>query len=95
MIVEEYGICPNCTHEIEEDSKFCPECGSRLEWQVDEIYFPPDPEKSTRYGTIKCDCGQTFYFESQRLKINCLKCNKEYDISGYPIKGVTPSGTAN
>lgn len=79
MVVEEYGVCPNCEHEIEEDSKFCNECGTKLEWKADEVYFPPKPEKNVmREGNIKCDCGQNFYFETKRPTISCIKCNKEY-----------------
>jgi endogenous inhibitor of DNA gyrase (YacG/DUF329 family) len=96
MVVEEYGICPNCEHEIEEGFKFCNECGTQLEWKDIEVYFPPKPEQDVmREGNIMCDCGQAFYFETRRKIVNCINCNKEYDISGYPIKGVTPNGTAN
>ena len=39
-----------------------------------------------RYGQINCKCGQQFYFESRRDKINCINCNEEYDIRDYPEK---------
>lgn len=35
-------------------------------------------------GTINCSCGQTFYFETANVMINCIRCDKEHDISGYP-----------
>lgn len=38
-----------------------------------------------RYGIIKCECGQEFYFETKSSKIRCIHCNKEYDVSEYPI----------
>lgn len=79
MVVEDYGICPNCEHEIEEDFKFCNECGTQLEWKDIEAYFPPKPEKDImREGNIKCDCGLVFYYETKRLAINCIKCGKEH-----------------
>ena len=81
MIVEEYGICPNCEQEIEEDSKFCQGCGIQREWEEDEVYSPPKPEQNVmREGNIKCDCGQEFYYETKRLVINCIKCGKEYSV---------------
>jgi hypothetical protein len=39
-----------------------------------------------RYGTINCTCGQEFYFESARTHVNCINCDKEYDITSYPEK---------
>lgn len=39
-----------------------------------------------RCGSINCDCGRNFYFETVRTKLNCLYCNKEHDVSNYPIK---------
>lgn len=41
-----------------------------------------------RYGQINCECGQQFYFEARRDKINCINCNEEYDISDYSVKEV-------
>lgn len=38
-----------------------------------------------RHGTIQCECGQEFYFESIFLRINCLNCGKEHDISKFPF----------
>lgn len=37
------------------------------------------------YGTINCDCGQEFYFETINTKIKCIHCSKEYDVKDYPI----------
>lgn len=82
MIVEECGICPNCEHEIEEDSKFCQECETQLECKEDEIYFQPKPEQNVmREGIIRCDCGQEFYYETKRLVVNCIKCGKEHSVA--------------
>ncbi len=81
MIVEECGTCPQCGHEIEENFKFCNECGTQLEWKEDEVYFPPKTEQNVmRKGNIKCDCGQLFYCETKRLVINCIKCGKEHSV---------------
>ena len=41
-----------------------------------------------RYGQINCECGQQFYFEANRNRIMCINCDKEYDISDYPVKEV-------
>lgn len=81
MIVKEHGICPNCEHKIEEDSKFCQECGTQLECKEGEIYSQPKPEQNVmRKGNIKCDCGQEFYYETRKLVINCIKCGKEHSV---------------
>jgi len=82
-----------CEHEIEEDSKFCQECGTQLEWKEDEVCFPPKSEQNVmRGGNIKCDCGQEFYYETRRLTINCIKCNKEYSTATRPVKEVVQYG---
>lgn len=39
-----------------------------------------------KYGTIKCECGKESYFETVRNTVNCIDCNKEYDVSEYPEK---------
>ena len=94
MLVEEYGICPNCEHEIEEGFKFCPECGTQLECKEDEIYSQPKPEQNVmRRGIIKCDCGQEFYFETTKDCIACIKCEKIHDIKSLPIEEVENGGT--
>lgn len=40
-MVYDYAYCPHCDHETEIDSEnweseFCPECGQRLDWSVEE-----------------------------------------------------------
>lgn len=39
-----------------------------------------------RYGNIKCECGQEFYFETRRDSIYCINCDKEYSTADYPEK---------
>jgi len=39
-----------------------------------------------KHGNITCSCGYNMYFETTRDSINCLMCNKELDVSAYPIK---------
>lgn len=40
-----------------------------------------------RYGEIKCeDCGQFFSFESVNTHVNCINCEKSYNIEDYPTK---------
>jgi hypothetical protein len=43
-------------------------------------------EIKMREGTINCECGQSFYFETVNTQIACIKCNKMHDVSGYPFK---------
>lgn len=37
-----------------------------------------------RFGTIRCTCGQEFYFETVRTTIKCIRCAEEYDVNEYP-----------
>ncbi len=39
-----------------------------------------------KYGTIFCECGQDFYFETVKKSVNCIRCGKRYDTNGYPEK---------
>lgn len=36
-----------------------------------------------RGGQITCECGQLFYFETVRDTVNCIKCGKKHDVSGF------------
>jgi|LSQX01.3.fsa_nt_gb Zn finger protein HypA/HybF involved in hydrogenase expression len=52
------------------------------------------PEQNVmREGTIKCDCGQEFYFETTMNYIDCIKCKKRHDVKSFPIKEVEAGGT--
>jgi len=65
----------------EKDSKFCQECGIQLECKEDENCSQPKSEQNVMsMGSIKCDCGQEFYYETRRLVINCIKCGKEHPV---------------
>ena len=39
-----------------------------------------------KHGNITCSCGYNMYFETIRDSISCLMCNKELNVSAYPIK---------
>lgn len=39
-----------------------------------------------RYGNISCECGQSFYFETEMDSIRCLNCQKKFDVSQFPNK---------
>ena len=52
------------------------------------------PEQNVmREGTIKCDCGQEFYFETTKDYIACIKCKKGHDVKSFHIKEVEAGGT--
>mgnify|MGYP000847078779 FL=1 len=40
-------------------------------------------------GTINCECGQEFYFETIRDFINCIHCGKQYEVKGTHIELTT------
>lgn len=39
-------------------------------------------------GTINCDCGQEFYYETVRNFINCISCGKQYEAIDTKIDPV-------
>lgn len=88
MIVQNKSVCPNCQYILEKESKFCPDCATPLEWDAQE----PMIIDTVRYGTIVCECGQEFYFETKRPVVHCIKCNKEYSTATYPVKEVAQYG---
>ena len=52
------------------------------------------PEQNVmREGTIKCDCGQEFYFETTKDCVACIKCKKGHDVKSFHIKEVEAGGT--
>ena len=36
-------------------------------------------------GTINCECGQEFYFETIRDFINCNHCGKQYEVKVHML----------
>lgn len=38
-----------------------------------------------KQGTIKCKCGNEFYFQSIREEIPCMKCGKMHKNEGEPV----------
>lgn len=42
--------------------------------------------ETMRYGNIRCECGQSFYFETVNPEINCITCNVPHDVTSYPFK---------
>jgi len=82
-------VCPNCEKLLKEfEQAFCQSCGKELEWLSFEDYSegPKETEsaETIHQGNLKCNCGQTFYFETNKQKINCINCGKEYDASSFP-----------
>jgi hypothetical protein len=39
-----------------------------------------------RHGSINCDCGSLFYFETNASQIKCINCGKAYETKNYPVK---------
>lgn len=76
--------CSECGNVVWNEQSFCEKCGNALDWYS---YVEPAQEpQGIRCGTINCSCGQSFYFETVQTKVNCIKCNKEYDVSTFPFK---------
>ncbi len=60
-------ICPACKAEIEENSKFCPECGTNIE-ELKETEEPKKVEDATKAENVK---------KEQLEKKFCINCGAE------------------
>ena len=39
-----------------------------------------------KFGEIRCECGQTFYFETTREEILCVSCGHVHNVIDFPLK---------
>ena len=39
-----------------------------------------------KFGEIRCNCGQVFYFETINESITCTTCGLSHDILSFPNK---------
>lgn len=62
--------CPNCNNEVPEGSKFCPECGTKIELLNDNEIICPACGKKTAKGKFCMECGTP-------LVAKCAKCGAE------------------
>ena len=63
-------ICPNCNSEVPENSKFCLECGSKIEIITENEMSCPSCGKKTSKGKFCMECGAA-------LIQKCAKCGAE------------------
>ena len=63
-------ICPNCNSEVPENSKFCLECGSKIEILEENEMICPVCGKKTNKGKFCMECGAS-------LIAKCAKCGAE------------------
>lgn len=62
--------CPNCNSEVPENSKFCPECGTKIELLNENEVICPACGKKTAKGKFCMECGAS-------LIAKCAKCGAE------------------
>ena len=62
--------CPNCNSEVPESSKFCPECGNKIELLGENEIICPSCGKKTGKGKFCMECGAS-------LIVKCAKCGAE------------------
>lgn len=62
--------CPNCNAEVPENSKFCLECGSKIELLNENEVICPACGKKTAKGKFCMECGAS-------LIAKCAKCGAE------------------
>ncbi len=63
-------ICPHCKSEIVENSKFCLECGKKIEKIDDDEIICPSCGNKTKKGKFCMECGTP-------LVIKCVKCGAD------------------
>ena len=63
-------ICPNCNSEVPENSKFCLECGTKIELLAENEVICPACGKKTHKGKFCMECGAS-------LIAKCPKCGAE------------------
>lgn len=62
--------CPNCNSEVPENSKFCLECGTKIELLNENEVICPACGKKTKKGKFCMECGAP-------LVSKCAKCGAE------------------
>ena len=62
--------CPNCNNEVPEGSKFCLECGAKIELLGDNEIICPACGQKTQKGKFCMECGAS-------LIAKCAKCGAE------------------
>ena len=63
-------VCPNCNSEVPENSKFCLECGTKIELLNENEVICPACGKKTAKGKFCMECGAP-------LVAKCAKCGAE------------------
>ena len=63
-------VCPNCNSEVPENSKFCLECGTKIELLNENEIICPACGKKTNKGKFCMECGAS-------LIAKCAKCGAE------------------
>ena len=63
-------VCPNCNSEVPEHSKFCLECGTKIEILAENEMICPACGKKTNKGKFCMECGAS-------LVVKCAKCGAE------------------
>jgi len=63
-------VCPNCNNEVPENSKFCNECGTRIELLSENEVICPACGQKTNKGKYCSECGAP-------LIVKCAQCGAE------------------
>ncbi len=71
---EEKTFCPHCQSEISTSSKFCPECGKKIEIIAEDEVICPSCGKKTKKGKFCIECGSP-------LIMRCSKCGAEMALN--------------
>jgi len=66
------AYCTNCGYEIKENSKFCPNCGTKMKTLESKIERRPPPKKRMQKGVVKSLQNKTSNYVKSKIKETIL-----------------------
>ncbi len=83
--LEKTNVCPNCKSELEENAKFCQECGEKINGKSKEKKNTK-PKKEKKSEKTCSHCGE----ELEKDEIFCSNCGKKIEDKSKEKKNTKP-----